>query len=224
MSDPLIELQDVQLSLGEGAARVHILKGISLNIGRGEAIGLTGPSGSGKSTVLMAMAGLERADSGLIRVDGQDLTRLGEDALAAFRGKRIGIVFQSFHLIPTMTALENAALPLELAGAADAFARAREELAAVGLAERLSHYPGQLSGGEQQRVALARALVPRPALLVADEPTGNLDEATGRTIIDLIFALRRERGATLVLVTHDASLAARCDRTIRLRSGMVEAA
>ena len=224
MSDPLIELQDVQLSLGEGAARVHILKGISLNIGRGEAIGLTGPSGSGKSTVLMAMAGLERADSGLIRVDGQDLTRLGEDALAAFRGKRIGIVFQSFHLIPTMTALENAALPLELAGAADAFARAREELAAVGLAERLSHYPGQLSGGEQQRVALARALVPRPALMVADEPTGNLDEATGRTIIDLIFALRRERGASLVLVTHDASLAARCDRTIRLRSGMVEAA
>ena len=222
MSEPLIALQDVHLSLGDGAARVHILKGISLNIGRGEAIGLTGPSGSGKSTLLMALAGLERADSGSVRVDGQELTQLGEDALAAFRGRRIGIVFQSFHLIPTMTALENAALPLELAGTSNAFARAREELAAVGLAERLSHYPGQLSGGEQQRVALARALAPRPALLVADEPTGNLDEATGRTIIDLMFALRRERGATLVLVTHDASLAARCDRTIRLRSGQME--
>ena len=222
MTKPLIEMQNVHLSLGQGAARVHILKGISLQIGRSEAVGLTGPSGSGKSTLLMAMAGLERADSGLVRVDGQNLGAMGEDALAAFRGKRIGIVFQSFHLIPTMTALENAALPLELAGAPNAFPRAREDLNAVGLGARLSHYPGQLSGGEQQRVALARALVPRPALLVADEPTGNLDETTGRAIIDLMFALRAERGATLVLVTHDAALAARCDRTIRLRSGEIE--
>ena len=222
MDDPVIELRDVDLSLGRGAARVHILKGIALDIGRGEAVGLVGPSGSGKSTLLMTMAGLERPDKGTVKVDGTALETMGEDRLAQFRGARIGIVFQSFHLIPTMTALENVAVPLELAGRKDAFARARQELAAVGLSERLAHYPAQLSGGEQQRVALARALAPDPAILVADEPTGNLDETTGAGIVDLLFALKRERGATLVLVTHDAGLAARCDRVIRLRAGRVE--
>ena len=223
MTDKAIRLQNIDLSLGRGAARVHILKGISLEIGRGEAVGLVGPSGSGKSTLLMTMAGLERPDSGAVVVDGVDLSGLDEDALARFRGRRIGIVFQSFHLIPTMTALENVALPLELAGAADdAFARAERELQAVGLGERLHHYPAQLSGGEQQRVAIARAIVTNPAILVADEPTGNLDEATGDAIIDLLFALRQERGATLVLVTHDLHLAQRCDRVVRLRSGRVE--
>ena len=179
MAEPAIELQDVDLSLGRGAARVHILKGITLDIGRGEAIGLVGPSGSGKSTLLMTIAGLERPDSGTIKIDGQRLDGLDEDGLARFRGARIGIVFQSFHLIATMTALENVAIPLELAGAADPFGHAAQELAAVGLGDRMSHYPGQLSGGEQQRVALARALAPHPAILVADEPTGNLDEETG---------------------------------------------
>ena len=171
----------------------------------------------------MVMAGLERADTGSIVVAGEDLRRLDEDALARFRGRNVGIVFQSFHLIPTMTALENVAVPLELAGDADAFDRARDELAAVGLAERLDHYPAQLSGGEQQRVALARALAPNPAILVADEPTGNLDEATGKQIIDLLFEGHVERGTTLVLVTHDAALAQRCDRIVRLRSGRIEA-
>ena len=223
MAETAIELRDLDLSLGRGAARVHILRKISLNIARGEAVGLVGPSGSGKSTLLMTMAGLERADSGSIRIDGVSLDGLSEDALARFRGAKIGIVFQAFHLIPTMTALENVAAPLELAGLDDAFARAAAELAAVGLAERMAHYPAQLSGGEQQRVALARALAPRPSLLIADEPTGNLDEATGRAIIDLLFDLRAARGATLVLVTHDLALAARCDRTIRLRSGSIEA-
>jgi len=222
MAEPAIELRDLDLSLGRGAARVHILRKISLDIARGEAVGLVGPSGSGKSTLLMTMAGLERADSGSIRIDGVLLADLNEDALAKFRGAKIGIVFQAFHLIPTMTALENVAAPLELAGATDAFARAAAELTAVGLGERLAHYPAQLSGGEQQRVALARALAPRPSLLIADEPTGNLDEANGRAIIELLFDLRAERGATLVLVTHDPDLAARCDRTIRLRSGTVE--
>jgi len=212
----------VNLSLGDGAARVHILKDIGLNIGSGEAVGLIGPSGSGKSTLLMAMAGLERVDTGSVTVAGTDIVGLDEDALARFRGRNIGIVFQSFHLIPTMTALENVAVPLELAGDADAFARAERELVAVGLGERLSHYPSQLSGGEQQRVALARALAPRPSILVADEPTGNLDENTGRQIVDLLFAGHRERGTTLVLVTHDSSLAARCDRVVRLRSGRIE--
>jgi putative ABC transport system ATP-binding protein len=217
-----ISLSGVNLSLGRGAARVHILKDITVNIGAGEAVGLVGPSGSGKSTLLMVAAGLERPDRGSVVVAGQDLGTLDEDALARFRGKNVGIVFQSFHLIPTMTALENVAVPLELAGVADAFERAERELASVGLAERVHHYPAELSGGEQQRVALARALGTHPAILVADEPTGNLDEATGREIIELLFAGHAQRGTTLVLVTHDAALARRCDRVVRLRSGRVE--
>lgn len=222
-SVPAIGLKDVHLSLGRGAARVHILKGVTLSLPAGEATGLVGPSGSGKSTLLMTMAGLERPDSGIVEVAGQDLGALGEDGLAVFRGRNIGIVFQSFHLVPTMTARENVALPLELAGTPDAFARAEAELRNVGLGHRMDHYPAQLSGGEQQRVAIARAVATDPAILVADEPTGNLDEGTGRSIVDLIFALRRERGATLVLVTHDLALAALCDRTVRLRAGRIEA-
>jgi putative ABC transport system ATP-binding protein len=221
---PAVELTGVNIHLGRGPARVHVLRGIDLKIKRGEAVGLVGPSGSGKSTLLMVLAGLERPDSGSVLVEGNDLAKLDEDQLARFRGARIGIVFQSFHLIPTMTALENVAMPLELQGAPDAFARAREELAAVGLADRTSHYPAQLSGGEQQRVALARAIASNPAILVADEPTGNLDDATGIAIIDLIFELKRARGTTLVLVTHDPALAARCDRVVRMRSGRVETA
>jgi putative ABC transport system ATP-binding protein len=220
--NPAIELSDVELSLGRSAARVHILKGISLTIPAGEAVGLVGPSGSGKSTLLMTMAGLERPDSGKVMVAGEELMSLNEDRLALFRGRHIGIVFQSFHLVPTMTARENVALPLELAGRADAFERAAQELRGVGLGDRMDHYPAQLSGGEQQRVAIARAVAPDPAILVADEPTGNLDETTGRTIVDLLFAMRRERGATLMLVTHDTSLAEACDRTIRLRSGRID--
>ena len=219
---PMISLSGIDLSLGQGAGRVHILKEVALTIARGEAVGLVGPSGSGKSTLLMVMAGLERPDRGTVMVAGQDLGRLDEDALARFRGRHIGIVFQSCHLIPTMTALENVAVPLELAGDRAAFARAAEELAAVGLGERAGHYPAQLSGGEQQRVALARAMAPGPAILVADEPTGNLDETTGREIIDLMFARFEARSMTLVLVTHDAALAGRCDRMVRLRSGRVE--
>jgi putative ABC transport system ATP-binding protein len=217
-----IALTGINLALGRGAARVHILKDIDLHIGHGEAVGLVGPSGSGKSTLLMVMAGLERPDSGSVLVAGQDLGRLDEDELARFRGRNVGIVFQSFHLIPTMTALENVAVPLELAGHDDAFARAARELDAVGLTDRVDHYPAELSGGEQQRVALARALAPNPAILVADEPTGNLDETTGRQIIDLMFAGQRERATTLVLVTHDAALAQRCGRVVRLQSGRIE--
>ncbi|BDV34372.1 ABC transporter ATP-binding protein [Methylocystis iwaonis] len=219
---PVIELADVHLTLGEGAARVHVLKGVSLNIAHGETVSLLGPSGSGKSTLLMTLAGLERPDSGAVRIDGADLGALSEDALARFRGQKIGVVFQSFQLIPTMTALENVAVPLELAGKPDAFAVAEAELVAVGLGHRLSHYPTQLSGGEQQRVALARALAPDPLILAADEPTGNLDSETGASVIDLIFAQQKRRAATLVLVTHDATLAARCGRRVRLRSGRIE--
>src|SRR6476620_9976886 len=217
-----IFISNVNLSLGAGAARVHILKDISLRVAPGEAIGLIGPSGSGKSKLLMVMAGLERPDSGEVVVNGTPFNALDEDALARFRGRQVGIVFQSFHLIPTMTALENVAVPLELAGNPDAAARAAQELASVGLGERLHHYPTQLSGGEQQRVALARALAPDPAILVADEPTGNLDEATGKQIVDLLFTKHAERGMTLVLVTHDTSLARRCDRVVRLRSGRID--
>jgi putative ABC transport system ATP-binding protein len=219
---PAIALSGVNLSLGQSAARVHILKDITLNIGSGEAIGLVGPSGSGKSTLLMVMAGLERSDAGTVTVAGEMLNTLDEDALARFRGRNVGIVFQSFHLIPTMTALENVAVPLELAGVGDAQDRARSELVSVGLGERLHHYPTQLSGGEQQRVAVARALAPNPAILVADEPTGNLDEETGQQIIELLFAGHRKHGTTLVLVTHDTSLAARCGRMVRLRSGRID--
>jgi putative ABC transport system ATP-binding protein len=223
MPDKAIALENLDLSLGSGAARVHILKGISLDVEAGQAIGLVGPSGSGKSTLLMVMAGLERPDSGRITIAGQDLAGMDEDALARFRGENIGIVFQSFHLVPTMTALENVALPLELADRPDAFARAEKELRAVGLGERLNHYPAQLSGGEQQRVAIARAIAPGPAIIVADEPTGNLDETTGGSIVDLLFAIKRDRGATLVLVTHDTALARSCDRMVRLRSGRIDA-
>jgi putative ABC transport system ATP-binding protein len=217
-----IALRGVNLSLGGGAARVHILRDINLNIGRGEAVALLGPSGSGKSTLLMVMTGLEQADSGSITVAEQDLNKLGEDDLARFRGKHIGIVFQAFHLIPTMTALENVAVPLELAGMDDAFGRAERELVAVGLGGRMSHYPAQLSGGEQQRVALARAVAPNPAILVADEPTGNLDEATGGEIVELLFHGYRQHGTTLVLVTHDTELAKRCDRVLHIHSGRLE--
>jgi putative ABC transport system ATP-binding protein len=221
---PAVAMRDVDLSLGRGAARVHILRDVSLTIARGEAVGIVGASGSGKSTLLMIMAGLERPDRGEVEIDGVRLGNLSEDALARFRGARVGIVFQSFHLIPTMTALENVAAPLELAGAPHAARRAREELDQMGLGARMSHYPAQLSGGEQQRVALARALCPRPSLMIADEPTGNLDEATGRGIMELLFELPARRGATLALVTHDPALAARCDRIVRMRSGAIETA
>jgi putative ABC transport system ATP-binding protein len=217
-----IVLAGVNLSLGRGDARVHILRDIALTIVRGEAVSLLGPSGSGKSTLLMVMTGLERPDSGTVMVAGEDLRRLDEDQLARFRGRTIGVVFQAFHLIPTMTALENVAIPLELAGAPDAHSRAEHELIAVGLGERLQHYPPALSGGEQQRVALARALAPNPAIIVADEPTGNLDETTGRDIIELLFRGHKERGTTLVLVTHDNELAARCDRVLHMHSGRIE--
>ncbi|MGQ2908417.1 MAG: ABC transporter ATP-binding protein [Aliihoeflea sp.] len=215
-------MKDVSLTLGEGASSVHVLKGISLDIAAGETAGIVGPSGSGKSTLLMVLAGLERIDAGQIRIAGEDLTAMSEDQLAAFRGRNVGIVFQSFHLIPNMTALENVAVPLELAGRDDAFAIAERELTEVGLKDRLTHYPGELSGGEQQRVAIARALAPSPRLLIADEPTGNLDQATGRQIADMLFAKAVERDMTLMLVTHDPALAARCSRQIAIRSGRIE--
>lgn len=221
MTDPVFSLKDATLSLDGNAGRVDILHGISLEVHKGESLGLVGPSGSGKSSLLMLMGGLEQATSGTVMALGQDLTQMSEDALARFRRDHMGVVFQSFHLIPTMTALENVATPLELAGDTDAFAKAAAELAEVGLAERADHYPSQLSGGEQQRVALARASAPRPDILLADEPTGNLDVANGAAIIDLLFSLRDRHGATLVLVTHSQSLAARCDRVIRLGDGRV---
>ena len=217
-----IEIEDVHISLGDGDARVHILRGVSLKVQRGEAIGIVGQSGSGKSTLLMLLAGLERPDSGKIAIDGQSLAGMSEDQLARFRGSRIGLVFQSFHLIPTMTALENVAIPLELSGVGNASVKALAELEAVGLRARASHYPAQLSGGEQQRVAIARALVTDPAIVVADEPTGNLDEKSGQSVISLLFNLRESRGTTLILVTHDMSLASRCDRTVRMGSGLIQ--
>jgi len=217
----IVTLRQANLTLGNGASSVHVLKGIDIDINQGESVGIVGPSGSGKSTLLMVIAGLERLDSGEVHVAEQALHALSEDAVAAVRGRSIGIVFQSFHLIPNMTALENVAVPLELAGKANAFERAREELVAVGLGERLTHYPGQLSGGEQQRVAIARALAPDPVLIVADEPTGNLDGETGRQIADLLFAKQAERGTTLLLVTHDPVLAERCQRQISVRSGRI---
>ena len=221
MSHPAISVENVHLSLGGAAARVHVLRGLNVNIPSGEAVGIVGPSGSGKSTLLMTMAGLERPDEGRVVVDGTDLGRLGEDGLARFRGRNIGLVFQSFHLIPNMTALENVAVPLELTDQRDPFGRASVALDRVGLSHRLGHYPGALSGGEQQRVALARALVGQPKMFFADEPTGNLDGETGRQIIELIFELKREQQATLVLVTHDESLASRCDRVISMRDGEI---
>ena len=212
---------DAQLALEGNAGPVTILHGITLDVHRGESVGLVGPSGSGKSSLLMLMGGLDRATGGTVRAMGHDLGTMNEDGLARLRRAHVGVVFQSFHLIPTMTALENVATPLELAGRSDARARAREELAAMGLGARTDHYPAQLSGGEQQRVALARASAPRPELILADEPTGNLDSATGTTIIDLLFGLRDRHGATLVLVTHDPDLAARCDRVISLHDGRI---
>ena len=223
-SDPVISLRDIHLTLGEGASQVHVLRGISLDVADGTSVGVVGPSGSGKSTLLMVMAGLERVDSGGVLLAGEDFSKLDEDGLAAFRGRNIGIVFQSFHLIPNMTALENVAVPLELAGDPNAFEKATRELQAVGLGERLTHYPAQMSGGEQQRVAMARALAPDPKILVADEPTGNLDDETGAQIAELLFAKQRERGTTLVLVTHDPNLAAQCDVTLRVRAGEIESA
>ena len=222
MTKSIIELKKADLTLGNAAASVHVLKNIDLVIDESEAVGIVGPSGSGKSTLLMVLAGLERLDSGKIVIADTQLHKLGEDALADFRGKNIGIVFQSFHLIANMTALENVAVPLELANTPNPFEIARRELVAVGLGERLNHYPGQLSGGEQQRVAIARALAPSPAVLIADEPTGNLDTDTGKQIADLLFTKQAERGMTMVLVTHDPSLAARCSRQIKVRSGEIE--
>lgn len=221
MAETVLALRDVGLTLQGNAGPVEILRGISLAVTKGETLGLIGPSGSGKSSLLMLMGGLEKASSGQVLALGQDLTVLNEDGLARFRRGNMGVVFQSFHLIPTMTALENVAIPLELAGVGDAFARAEAELATVGLTNRQHHYPSQLSGGEQQRVALARAAAPRPAILLADEPTGNLDGTNGAVIMDLLFALRDRHAATLVLVTHAPELATRCDRVLRLADGQI---
>lgn len=223
MSVPVIRLLDTRLSLRGNTGMVEILHGIDLTIRDGESVGLIGPSGSGKSSLLMLLGGLEKATGGRVEVMGQDLTALDEDELARFRRSHLGIVFQSFHLIPTMTALENVATPLELAGVPDAFDRAREELEAVGLNHRAAHYPAQLSGGEQQRVALARAAAPRPKILLADEPTGNLDGSTGDQILDVLFGLQDRHGSTLVMVTHSRRLSERCERVVSLRDGRIEA-
>ena len=223
MPQPIIRLTDVRLNLESRAGVVEILKGITLDITEGQSVAIVGPSGSGKTSLLMILAGLERATRGDVQVAGRDFNALGEDQLALARGEDIGIVFQSFHLIPTMTALENVALPLEFAGVAEAREKARALLSEVGLAARLDHFPAQLSGGEQQRVALARALAPEPKLLLADEPTGNLDGKTGRQIVDLLFGLKRRGDATLVLVTHDERLAKECERTIRMADGRIVA-
>jgi putative ABC transport system ATP-binding protein len=221
---PALSLQDISLTLKSLAGPVDILSGVSLEVAAGETVALTGASGSGKSSLLMVAAGLEKPTAGRVSVTGTDITGLGEDALAKFRLGRVGIVFQSFHLIPTMTAQENVAVPLELAGVPDAFDRAEAELRRVGLILRTDHYPGQLSGGEQQRVALARALAPGPQILFADEPTGNLDSATGDGIAELIFALNAEKGATLFLVTHEETLAKRCGRSLRMADGKIASA
>ena len=218
---PLVVLEDVHLTLGSAAGPVNILCGVSLAIVAGETVSLLGPSGSGKSTVMMVMGGLERPSAGRVRLDGHDLGALDEDALARLRRTHIGIVFQAFHLIPTMTALENVALPLELGRRRDAFSAAARSLAAVGLEHRLSHYPGQLSGGEQQRVAIARAFIAGPKLLLADEPTGNLDAATGRLVIDCLFENQARHGTTLLLITHDPSVAERCERQVHLLDGRI---
>ncbi len=222
MTQTVLALKDVWLTLAGNAGPVDILKGISVDVRQGESLGLVGPSGSGKSSLLMLMGGLERASRGAVVALGSELGAMDEDGLARFRRGRMGVVFQSFHLIPTMTALENVAMPMEIAGLADAFDRAEAELEAVGLGPRRHHYPAQMSGGEQQRVALARAVAPRPAILLADEPTGNLDSVNGAAIMELIFGLRDRHGATLVLVTHAPELAARCDRVVRLVDGRVD--
>ena len=222
MSASAIEIRDLHLSLDSRAGRVDILRGIDLSVAPGGSVGIVGPSGSGKSSLLMVMGGLETATAGSVQVLGTALDGMDEDALARFRRDNMGVVFQSFHLIPTLTAVENVAAPLELAGRSDAMDRAAEELAAVGLGDRLEHYPAELSGGEQQRVALARAVAPRPKVLLADEPTGNLDAATGAAISELLFQLQARSGATLVIVTHAPELAARCDRTVRMRDGKIE--
>ena len=222
MIEPVIALKDVSLTLGTRAGPVEILRGVDLSVAPGESVAIVGPSGSGKTSLLMVIAGLERASRGRVAVAGHELGGLDEDALALVRGANIGIVFQSFHLVPTMTALENVALPLELAGRTDAFAAARALLDEVGLSHRADHFPAQMSGGEQQRVAVARALSPRPQILLADEPTGNLDGKTGEHITDLLFDLQRRRSATLVLVTHETALARRCGRIVRMADGGIE--
>ena len=224
MAEPVIALHDVSLTLASRAGPVEILKRVDVDIAPGESVAVVGPSGSGKTSLLMVIAGLERATSGSVRVAGHDFMGLSEDELAVIRGSNIGIVFQSFHLVPTMTALENVALPLEFAGKADAFATAGALLAEVGLAHRADHFPAQLSGGEQQRIAIARALSPRPQIILADEPTGNLDTKTGEQVIDLLFGLQRRRQATLVFVTHDLQLAERCGRLVRMADGEIAGA